>query len=409
MNSIYAFRKVIELIQSDRITVVKSDLSKNYTDKELAELSLAQLCNVYRVRDFLPILGYDAIRGAGEKSLLIEVDRALFERLEYETDGGRVTDDFVTYVTTVVTEGAEFANKAKINMGIENYTLNPVEDRTCNIKGRDYYDGTGKFMAFVNLFVMKSANDAMIRNKSMSLDDFKWYHDLLMHGDSTTRINTLTLKMGGLSTLFRKAKNEFIYKALFVLCNSNNNIIITEKPTDVVKGFDIVDMTGLEAEKDGPMETVPAEIVDVLSQAEYTLPLTHKGNAFKESIDRTLNNIPPKYRKVFFNLSERISVLHLSIQYMNKKASTSKKQLLEDAYDLLQDVNDGIDDIKDDATAAASSAQASYDLAIQYFTTQSDRLLFIIKEINDLATKKDNKLNTIKDAIPEEYRQYLAW
>ena len=109
MNSIYGFRKVIELIQSDRITVVKSDLSKNYTDKELAELSLAQLCNVYRVRDFLPILGYDAIRGAGEKSLLIEVDRALFERLEYETDGGRVTDDFVSYVTTIVTEGAERA------------------------------------------------------------------------------------------------------------------------------------------------------------------------------------------------------------------------------------------------------------------------------------------------------------
>ena len=94
---------------------------------------------------------------------------------------------------------------------------------------------------------------------------------------------------------------------------------------------------------------------------------------------------------------------------MNKKPSTSKKQLLEDAYDLLEDVNFGIDDIKDDAAKAPSASQSSYDLAIQYFTTQSDRLLFIIKEINDLATKKDNKLTTIKDAIPEEYRQYLAW
>ena len=47
MNSIHALRKVIEMVQSDKITVVKSDLSKNYTNKELAELSLAQLCNNY--------------------------------------------------------------------------------------------------------------------------------------------------------------------------------------------------------------------------------------------------------------------------------------------------------------------------------------------------------------------------
>ena len=37
------------------------------------------------------------------------------------------------------------------------------------------------------------------------------------------------------------------------------------------------------------------------------------------------------------------------------------------------------------------------------------RVLFIIKEINDVANKKDNSIKTIKDAIPEEYRQYLAW
>lgn len=411
MNSIYALRKVIEMVQSDKITVVKSDLSKNYTNKELAELSLAQLCNIYRAKDFMTLLGYEILEGGTDKSLLIEVDRALFERLEMEREGGRVSDDFVGYVQAILTEGTEFANKAKINMGIENYTISGIEDRTCNMKGRDYYDNTGKFEAFINLFVSKSANDVIIRNKPISLENFKWYHDLLMHGDSTTRVNTLTLKMGGLSSLFGKAKNEFGYKALYALVNAHNNIRIVDKKTDVVKGFDIIDMLVGDAVTpvDAVDVTVPEEMIDVLSQAEYALPLTHNGNTYKEALDRTLNSIPVKYRKLFFKISERISVLHLSVQYMNKKPSTSKKQLLEDAYDLLEDVNFGIDDIKDDAAKAPSASQSSYDLAIQYFTTQSDRLLFIIKEINDLATKKDNKLNTIKDAIPEEYRQYLAW
>lgn len=412
MNSIHALRKVIEMTQSDKITVVKSDLSKNYTNKELAELSLAQLCNIYRTKDFLPILGYEILNGGSEKGLLIELDRALFERLEAETNGGRVSDDFVTYVQSVITDGTEFVNKAKINMGVENYTINNMEDDTTRIKGREYYDKFGRFAAFINLFVTKSANDAMIRNKSISLEDFKWLHDLLMHGDTTTRVNTLTLKMGGISSLYKKAKNEFVYKALYVLANSQNNITMTETKSDIVEGFNIVDILGTDnclESNDDVCITIPEEIVPILSQPEYDLPLDHKGNVFKEAIDRTLNNIPVKYRKEFFKLSERISVLHLSIQYMNKKPSTSKKQLIEDAYDLLEDVNFGIDDIKEDAAKAPSSAQASYDLAIQYFTTQSDRLLFIIKEINDLATKKDNKLNTIKDAIPEEYKQYLAW
>lgn len=411
MNSIYALRKVIEMVQSDRITVVKSDLSKNYTNKELAELSLAQLCNIYRVRDFVPILGYEVMHGGTDKSLLIEVDRALFERLEAEREGGRVSDDFIGYVQAILTDGTDFVNKAKINMGVENFTINEVEDRASNIKGRDYYDNTGKFIAFINLFVSKAANDAIIRNKSISLEDFKWYHDLLMQGDATTRVNTLTLKLGGVSSLFGKARNEFFYKAMYVLMNAHNNIRMIEKKSEIVKGFDIVDNLINDAMPDEQIKSVTRhdDVVSVLSQAEYDLPLDHIGNAYKEAIDRTLNNIPVKYRKQFFKLSERISVLHLSIQYMNKKPSTSKKQLIEDAYDLLEDVNFGIDDIKDDAAKAPSAAQASYDLAIQYFTTQSDRLLFIIKEINDIATKKDNKLNTIKDAIPEEYKQYLAW
>ena len=409
MSSIHAFRKVIEMTQEDKLTIVKSDLSKNYTNKELGELALHQLCNVYRVKDFLPILGYETIIGCGEKGLLIEVDRALFERLESETNGGRCSDDFIYHVQTVLVDGTEFVNKAKINMGVENFTMNEVEDRCSNMRGRDYYDSTGKFSAFINLFVTKCANDAMIRNKSISLEDFKWYHDLLMHGDSTTRVNTLTLKLGGLSSLFRKAKNEFFFKAIYALVNANNNIVIVDKKSDIVEGFDLITELGITPEESQVAITIPDEMVQVLSQAEYTLPLNHGGNLLKESIDRTLNNIPKKFRAQFFKLSERISVLHLSVQYMNKKPSTSKKQLLEDAYDLLEDVNFGIDDIKDDAAKAPASDQASYDLAVQYFTTQSDRLLFIIKEINDLATKKDNKLNTIKDAIPEEYRQYLAW
>ena len=411
MSSICAFRKVIEMVQEDKLTVVKSDLSKNYTNKELGELALHQLCNVYRVKDFLPILGYEVLQGCGEKGLLIEVDRALYERLESETNGGRCTDDFVYHIQSMLVDGAEFANKAKINMGVENFIMNDVEDRCSNIKGRDYYDGTGKFRAFIDLYVSKCANDTMIRNKSISLEDFKWYHDLLMHGDSTTRVNTLTLRLGGLSSLYRKAKNEFFYKAMYALVNANNNIVIVDKKSDIMEGFDLVTELGIQDSiKSSTAEmVVPDEMVQVLSQAEYDLPLTHGGNLLKESIDRTLNNIPKKYRTQFFKLSERISVLHLSIQYMNKKPTTSKKQLLEDAYDLLEDVNFGIDDIKDDAAKAPAAAQASYDLAVQYFTTQSDRLLFIIKEINDIATKKDNKLNTIKDAIPEEYRQYLAW
>ena len=156
MNSIHALRKVIEMVQSDKITVVKSDLSKNYTNKELAELSLAQLCNIYRAKDFATILGYDILQGGTDKSLLIEIDRALFERLEAEREGGRVSDDFIGYVQAILTEGTEFSNKAKINMGIENYTINEVEDRTCNMKGRDYYDSTGKFEAFINLFISNS-------------------------------------------------------------------------------------------------------------------------------------------------------------------------------------------------------------------------------------------------------------
>ena len=173
MNSIHALRKVIEMVQSDKITVVKSDLSKNYTNKELAELSLAQLCNIYRAKDFMTLLGYEIMEGGTDKSLLIEVDRALFERLEMEREGGRVSDDFVGYVQAILTEGTEFANKAKINMGIENYTISNIEDRTCNMKGRDYYDNTGRFEAFINLFVSKSANDAIIRNKPITLENFK--------------------------------------------------------------------------------------------------------------------------------------------------------------------------------------------------------------------------------------------
>lgn len=408
MSSIHAFRKVIEMTQEDKLTIVKSDLSKNYTNKELGELALHQLCNVYRTKDFYPVLGFE-ILGSSTKGLLIEVDRALYERLESETNGGRCTDDFIYHVQSILVDGTEFVNKAKINMGVENFTINEVEDRSRNIVGRDFYDGTEKFASFINLYVTKCANDAMIRNKSISLEDFKWYHDLLMHGDSTTRVNTLTLRMGGLSSLYRKAKNEFFFKAMYALVNANNNIVIVDKKSDITEGFDLMTELGIAPTEPQVDVVIPDEMVQVLSQPEYVLPLNHNGNLLKESIDRTLNNIPKKFRAQFFKLSERISVLHLSVQYMNKKPSTSKKQLLEDAYDLLEDVNFGIDDIKDDAAKAPASAQASYDLAVQYFTTQSDRLLFIIKAINDLATKKDNKLNTIKDAIPEEYKQYLAW
>ena len=118
MNTNYAIRKIAEMIQTDKITVVKSDLSRNFTDKEMADMTLGQLCNVYRLQDFIPVVGWDALSGSNDKDILIEVDRALMERLDAETDGGRTTDDFVRYVQTIITEGAEFVRKAKINMGV---------------------------------------------------------------------------------------------------------------------------------------------------------------------------------------------------------------------------------------------------------------------------------------------------
>ena len=413
MNTNYAIRKIAEMIQTDKITVVKSDLSRNFTDKEMAEMTLGQLCNVYRLKDFIPVLGWDALSGSNEKDILIEVDRALMERLDSETEGGRTSDDFIRNVQTVITDGSEFIRKARVNMGIENFTIkNGVKqveyERSFgrSVQRFDYSDPTGIFESFINLFVTRSANDCMTRNKPMSLEGFKWYHDLLMHGDSTTRINTLALKLGGISKLLRNAKNEFFYKAMYALCSGHNNVTMTQTSAETLDGVELVSMLGLGAEPEqmacsvGGSYDTPVVVADV----DGTF-----GTTFKESIDRTLNNIPPKFRKEFFKLGEKIAVLHLSVQYMNKKPSTTKKQLLEDAYDLLEDVNFAIDDIREEAAKSPSSVQSSYDLAIQYFTTQSDRILFIIKEINDAANKKDNSIKTIKDAIPEEYRQYLAW
>ena len=88
----------------------------------------------------------------------------------------------------------------------------------------------------------------MIRNKPMSLEGFKWYHDLLMHGDSTTRINTLALKLGGISKLLRNAKNEFFYKARYALCSGHNNVTMTQTSAETLDGVELVSMLGLGAE-----------------------------------------------------------------------------------------------------------------------------------------------------------------
>ena len=109
MNSIHALRKVIEMVQSDKITVVKSDLSKNYTNKELAELSLAQLCNIYRAKDFMTLLGYDILEGGTDKSLLIEVDRALFESAYMRKF--RTRDAYLNYLADNYAMDKNYKNK----------------------------------------------------------------------------------------------------------------------------------------------------------------------------------------------------------------------------------------------------------------------------------------------------------
>ena len=80
MNTNYAIRKIAEMIQTDKITVVKSDLSRNFTDKEMAGMSVGQVCNVYKLKGFIPVFGWVALSGSSEKDILIEVDRALMER-----------------------------------------------------------------------------------------------------------------------------------------------------------------------------------------------------------------------------------------------------------------------------------------------------------------------------------------